>query len=577
MNHSSKCTSLIIILKFMAISMFFYGCSDWMPENINTPAEVSATDGDFDNKIAVNWTQENNTKFHRVYRSDTAAGEYRQISGDVRGALYNDESIIPERIYYYKIKAFNDDNGESKLSAFDPGHANLKWIHPKNLSDSITPDAEQIFGSNNHDVEMDGNGNYIIVWVQRVGYYDQLFIREYRDGIWGEPFSFDALNDASYPEISMDDKGDAIVAWFVKEGDNYYIYKSEYRKRTWGTPVIVSENAADADLFPRPGVAMDNNGNAIIVWIEATSETGDEVYFTEFRNESWSTPASLSGDITPIQANHRYYTPSVAMDDNGNVIVVWWLLDGSYNDIYRREYRNNSWGISVRTGQLDNNNENYSFFPVVSMNNQEDSVIAWEHYNTWDDRQNYQIFTLNYHLHEDDIGWWGSPSSHSDNINPDLPNSVAKTIDVAMDDNGDIIIVWCHKDSEDSLRIYKSEYRNGQWINPSSQSDFVNPSGTDANYSYPPKVAMDDHGNAIIVWNQYDETGLMQIFKSEYRQGAWSNPSSPSDNISPEGIEFTDAFNPYVKMNNNGNAIIVWDQRYDSVHRHIYMSELKPN
>jgi hypothetical protein len=62
---------------------------------------------------------------------------------------------------------------------------------------------------------------------------------------------------------------------------------------------------------------------------------------------------------------------------------------------------------------------------------------------------------------------------------------------------------------------------------------------------------MDDNGNAIIVWQQGG------IFMSEYRNGTWTHPIDINDYISPDG-DFTQF--PQVAMGDNGHAIIVWEQ-----------------
>ncbi|MCX7000029.1 MAG: hypothetical protein NT106_07020, partial [Candidatus Sumerlaeota bacterium] len=100
-----------------------------------------------------------------------------------------------------------------------------------------------------------------------------------------------------------------------------------------------------------------------------------------------------------------------------------------------------------------------------------------------------------------------------------------------------------------------------------SLSDNISPDGQDAYY---PQVAMDNNGNAIITCYQSDGSKT-QIFKSEYRGGVWTHPSSLSDNISPDG---QGAYLPQVAMDNNGNAIITWEQSDGSKYQ-IFKSEYR--
>ncbi len=109
---------------------------------------------------------------------------------------------------------------------------------------------------------------------------------------------------------------------------------------------------------------------------------------------------------------------------------------------------------------------------------------------------------------------------------------------------------------------------NKTWTNPASLTDNISPDGQDAAY---PQVAMDDNGNAVIVWDQSDGINS-QIFKSEYRNGAWTNPALLTDNISQDGQS---ADSPQVAMDNNGNAVIVWQQYDGNGNNQIFKSEYR--
>ena len=74
----------------------------------------------------------------------------------------------------------------------------------------------------------------------------------------------------------------------------------------------------------------------------------------------------------------------------------------------------------------------------------------------------------------------------------------------------------------------------------------VNPAGV---YVYYPRVAMDNNGNAIMTWQQ----SVNNIFIAELRAGVWSAPTL----VSSSG---TFATSPFVKMDNSGNAILLWNQ-----------------
>jgi hypothetical protein len=83
---------------------------------------------------------------------------------------------------------------------------------------------------------------------------------------------------------------------------------------------------------------------------------------------------------------------------------------------------------------------------------------------------------------------------------------------VAMDNNGNAIIIWRQSDGS-NYQVFKSEYRNGVWVHPASLADNISIDGYNADS---PEVAMDDNGNAIIVYIQLDGT-VYRVFKSEFR------------------------------------------------------------
>jgi uncharacterized protein YpmB len=342
---------------------------------------------------------------------------------------------------------------------------------------------------------MDNNGNAIIVWQQSDGANYQIFKSEYRNGIWTNPANLsDNISpngtDAYYPQVAMDDNGNAIIVWFQRDTDmNFQIFKSEYRGGVWTNPSSITDYISlDGQQAVLSMAAIDNNGNAIIVWRQ-NDGANDQIFKSEYRSGVWHNPASLSDHISI--SGQDAGDPHVTMDNNGNAIIVWRQNDGANLQIFKSEYRS---------------------------------------------------------------GTWHNPTSLSDHISPNGQDAAEWPPQVAMDDNGNAIIVWDQSDGAND-QIFKSEYRSGTWHNPASLSDNISPNGQDAEL---PQVAMDDNGNAIIVWDQYiSNGGLRQIFKSEYRSGTWHDPANLSNYISLNG---QDANDPHVAMNDSGNAIIVWGQ-----------------
>ena len=416
---------------------------------------------------------------------------------------------------------------------------NRAWHNPANLADNISPDGQNAYYP---EVAMDNNGNAIIVWEQYNGANYHIYKSEYRNGVWVYPASLsDSISpdgtDAGWPQVAMDNNGNAIISWCQYDGSYTQIFKSEYRNGAWHHPANLSEhtnsNATTPSLYSQ--VAMDNNGNAIIVW-----EQLGHIFKNEYRSGVWNGPAS-SSDYIAIGSN-----PRLAMDNNGNAIIAWErFVGGTYYQIFKSEYRNGAWTYPASTSDHISPNGEDAHYPHVAMDNNGNAIIVW-----WQrDGTDYHVFKSEYRNVV-----WVHPVNLADNIGPG-GNISWSSPRVAMDDNGNAIIVW-YQDANGS-QIFKSEYRNGVWVHPASLSDYISPIGGSAAY---PRVAMNNNGIAIIVWLNDEGDGThCEIFKSEYRSGVWVNPASLSDYISPYGrMDYT--LTPQVAMDNNGNAIITWNQ-----------------
>lgn len=429
------------------------------------------------------------------------------------------------------------------------------WDIPISLSDNISPDGTY---ANIPQTDMDDNGNAIVVWIQSDGSSDQIFKSEYRNGSWTHPtglddnISPDGQNSDS-PRVAMDKNGNAIIVWRQSDGSSYQIFKSEHRNGSWTHPTGLDDNISpDGTSVFVPNVALDDNGNAIIVWYQSDG-SNYQIFKSEYRNGSWTHPADSDDNISLDRTGAL--APQVAMDDNGNAIIVWNQSDGSNNRIFKSEYRNGFWTHPVDSDDSVSPEEERANSTKVAMDDNGNAIIVW--------RQSYgKILKSEYRN-----GSWTHPSDSDDKIS--LGETGALVPQVAMDNNGNAIIVWYQSDGSNN-RIFKSEYRNGSWTHPADSDDSISPDGTRADGS---EVAMDNNGNAIIVWRQSDgrlsEGNITQIFKSEYRNGSWAHPTDSDDNISFDG---TNAFAPQVAMDNNGNAIIIWYQS-DGSNGQIFKSE----
>ena len=225
------------------------------------------------------------------------------------------------------------------------------------------------------------------------------------------------------------------------------------------------------------------------------NKTTNDLEINCTKTGSWVHPSSLDDHLSLPGQNTR--TPITVADDNGNGIVLWSQFDGANWRIYKAEYRENKWVKSADLADAISPKGGDAKDPRVAMSANGDVVIVWE--------QTYNKSSFIY-MAEKRGSKWRLPASLDNHISPG--DKYAWEPDVAMDDSGNTIIVW-DQEYENSVHVlYKSEYRDSKWYHPISKDDYMNPYGGDALH---PRVVMNNHGVALIVWEQ-DPQGLSNIY-----------------------------------------------------------------
>jgi uncharacterized protein YheU (UPF0270 family) len=241
--------------------------------------------------------------------------------------------------------------------------------------------------------------------------------------------------------------------------------------------------------------------------------------------------------------------PAVAVNDKGDAIAVFRMS----------EYKNGKWEkpvlLSLATGDGKR--------PEVALAANGDAVVVWEQKDV---KTNNRIF-----LAERRNGVWKTPRSDDESIS--IGNWFAWEHVVAMNDRGDAVIAWSQETANGDYAVFKSEYRNGKWWHPKDINDFISIRGEKGNDALRPSVAMNNSGDTIIAWEQVDEKGKNQIYKSEFRDNTWSHPESFKDHINPRSSGKRDgAYKALAAMDESGNAAIAWQQIHGSS-QGIYLSE----
>lgn len=323
-------------------------------------------------------------------------------------------------------------------------------------------------------ISMDNNGNAIIIWYQTGN--AALIMTEYRNGAWSIPKILGELvNVSNGHSIAMNDLGNAIIVW----GTNDKLYMSEFINKVW-TPATLVLTAVPAN---GPKIAIDNNGNGVLIWFEAYNYN---IYSSELVQGEWNTPKEI-GVFSTSRA------PELAMDDNGNAIVVWeqTRFVSGYLQIYKNEFKNGNWisPEAVSANGVDSN------LPSLAMSKSGNAIVSWQQNfnNTW------QIYRNDYIN-----GVWDTPLAVS------LAGITTRNPFVKMDSNDGAILVW-NEENGTNWQVMISQLTNGVW----SEYEFFTISDNTLNpIRY--DIASNFSGEAIFVWNQSDNA-IWNQYRSLYQ------------------------------------------------------------
>jgi dipeptidyl aminopeptidase/acylaminoacyl peptidase len=228
-------------------------------------------------------------------------------------------------------------------------------------------------------VAFDSDGNAMAVWKQNDGSADSIYANRYTPGgNWGTATLIETGTGNAYkPQIAIDPDGNAIAVWIQNDGSHNSIYANRYIPGgNWGTETQIETGTGTAH---DPQIAIDTDGNAMVVWYQY-----DGSYQSIYANRY--TPAANWGTATLIETGTRdAYVPQIAIDPNGNAMAVWVQNDGSFYSIYANRYApSGNWGTATL---IETGTENVGS-PQIAIDPNGNAMAVWEQ----DDGSAYSIY-----------------------------------------------------------------------------------------------------------------------------------------------------------------------------------------
>lgn len=202
---------------------------------------------------------------------------------------------------------------------------------------------------------IDGSGNAIAVWPQFDGERFNLVFNERTDeGAWRAETGAieDGNGDTRDPSLAVTPDGRSIVAWRQTAPSRREAIWASLRSSggEWSTPRLLDDETLGNSQAPL--VAIDEAGNAMVVWQQETLEQ---------RTDLWSRYFDARGDadwepreLVEVNDESVIEEASVVLGADGEALVSWLQSDGNGPAAWaNRKAVGGSWERAVRLGPGD--------------------------------------------------------------------------------------------------------------------------------------------------------------------------------------------------------------------------------
>ena len=292
---------------------------------------------------------------------------------------------------------------------------------------------------------------------------------------------------------------------------------------------------------------MDSNGNGVL----DDSEISDNRYVCSLVDSSlgWQVPVAVA-----TSSSEPNFYPMAEVDSKGNIQVIWFHeINPGVPELHiqsRRLVIGSGW---TPVEELETLTDTGTFGGVAFAGNSiGTNMLVW----SISDGSHRSIFSR---LYNPVSGWVTSETIETDD------QQEAENPQVAVDSSNRALAIW-EQYQGTQRSIWYNRYNPGSgW---GTAQELASP--VDQGQSRNPRLAMDNDGNAIAIWNQWDGTKYDLWFR-EYRANDGWQPAA----LLEHRDEIIVPFKTSLAMNSNGIAVAGWmhsngPQTQDSIWANIY-------
>lgn len=382
------------------------------------------------------------------------------------------------------------------------------YAHPICTDDGDDP-ATRLDKRWTSDVAVDAGGNTVTVWADDRDGNGAFQIRARGLTSYGSRRFERTANSTSRgqqeaPAVAMDHNGNFVVVWQDDNDGNglYQIYARGFHRSGSQRFAQKTVNVRGAGNQVAPAIAMDPDGNFVVVWLDDVNDDGE----FDIRGRGFHADGSqrfAERTLNPNTAGQQLGA-AVAMDDVGNFVVAW-QDDQDGNELFQIHARGFHADGTERFGLQTVNTiaAGQQLAPDIAVNpTTGDFVVAWQDDN--DNNGTYEIMARGFDADGSEVfpPMIANTTPHYQQLAPA----------VAMDTSGNFVVVW---EDDSNNNGYFEIYGRGFDASGSQVYAQRRINGGSAGQQVAPAVAMDAAGRIVACWQ--DDRNKDGLFKAYTR------------------------------------------------------------
>ena len=311
-------------------------------------------------------------------------------------------------------------------------------------------------------------------------------------------------------QIAVDGSGTVYAVWEDLRNGNRDIYFA-YRTvgGNWSTNIRVNDDAGQANQL-EPALAVDDAGNVYVVWTDDRHDSGDIYFAYRPAGGNFESNVKINDDV----GSSWQRQPDIAVDGNGKVYAVWCDDRLGDADIYFSHWQIGSpWSINVRLN--DDTGDSGQYDPALAVDSVGNAHAAWI------DRRVSNTDSV-YFSYRPAGGTWVPTVL----VNDDTVATYRYSPDIAVDNSGNAYALWRDDRSGNSDIYFAYRPAEGLWETDAKVNDDV---GSDGQYD--PALVVDGSGNAYAAWTDYREGDGNIYFSDRPTGGAWGANARVNDDV----------------------------------------------